>query len=275
MERKCVLAVYAHPDDESFSVAGILRKYRDAGIKTALLCATRGEQGQICNPALATPETLGQVREQELGEACRILDVSDLTFLDYHDGSLSTANVDEAVSLIVYHIRRLRPQVMVTFAANGDYGHPDHIAIHHFTVSAFHKAGDPRCYPEQLRDGLRPYAPRKLYAHALAWSVMRKVYRQLQVAGAPIAPGGNAATIPVHQMGTPDEQVTTVVPLDGWQLAAKMAAMQAHRTQMDPNGPFYRFPSGAVREWLETERFQLIYPKHARVREDDLFVGIM
>lgn len=275
MEQKCFLAVYAHPDDESFSVAGMFRKYHDAGIKTALICATRGEGGAISDPALATAETLGRVREHELRESCRILGVDDLSFLDYRDGTLAEVDEVEAVGRIVYHIRRLRPQVVVTFDANGDYGHPDHIAIHRLTISAFQKAGDSTCYPEQLRDGLRPHAPHKLYAHALAWSVMRKVFQQIRAGGSRPAPGGDAATIPVHQMGTPDEQITTLAPLEGWQLAAKMAAMQAHRTQANPDGPFYHFPSGAVREWLEMERFRLIYPPNTQAREDDLFVGVM
>jgi mycothiol S-conjugate amidase len=245
------------------------------GIKTALICATRGEQGGISDPTLATPETLGQVRERELREACRILGIEDLTFLGYRDGALTEVDEVEAVGRIVYHIRRLRPQVVVTFDANGDYGHPDHMAIHRLTVSAFRKAGDPTCYPEQLRDGLRHHTPRKLYAHAMAWSVMRKVFKQIRAGGSTPAPGGNTATIPPDQMGTPDEDITTLVLLERWQLAAKMAAMQAHRTQADPDGPFYLFPSGAVREWLETERFKLIYPPNTQAKEDDLFVGVM
>lgn len=274
-EQKCFLAIYAHPDDESFSVAGVLRKYSDAGIKTALLCATRGEEGRISDLTLATPATLGQVRERELREACRLLGVAEVSFLGYQDGALAEADEAEVVSRLVYHIRRLRPQVVVTYDANGDYGHPDHMAIHRFTVAACQKASDPTCYPEQMRDGLQPHAPDKLYAHALAWSVMRNVYRQLRAGGAAVAPGGRAATIPVDQMGTPDEKITTVVPLDCWQLAAKLAAMQAHRTQMDPDGPFYHFPSGAVREWLATERFRRIYPADACAQEMDLFTGIL
>src|SRR5205085_10966727 len=89
MEQRCVLAAFAHPDDEAFGTAGVFRKYRDEGARTALVCATRGEEGEISDPALATPETLGQVREQQLREACRIIGVEDLSFLDYRDGSLA------------------------------------------------------------------------------------------------------------------------------------------------------------------------------------------
>ena len=270
LEQKCILAVYAHPDDELFSIAGTFRKYCDEGVKTALICATRGEKGRIANPTLATSETLGEVRERELREACRIIGIQDLTFLGYQDGEIT--NVDEAEILghIVFHIRRLQPDIIVTFDANGDYGHPDHMAIHRLTVSAFHKAGDPNCYSEQLRNGLQAHQPKKLFAHSMAWSIMRKVYRQARAQGAAFSPGGNAATIPVYQMGTPDEEITTAISLDRWQLAAKMAAMQAHRTQLDPDGPFYHFPQGAVREWLEVERFKALYPLYTPTEAADL-----
>ncbi|MCA1597811.1 MAG: PIG-L family deacetylase [Chloroflexi bacterium] len=86
MDQKCLLAVFAHPDDEAFGVAGVMRKYRDEGVKTALVCATRGEAGEISDPALATPETLGQVREGELRAAARIMGIEDVSFLDYRDG---------------------------------------------------------------------------------------------------------------------------------------------------------------------------------------------
>jgi LmbE family N-acetylglucosaminyl deacetylase len=230
--------------------------------------------GKIADPALAKRETLGEVRERELREACRITGIEDLTFLGYQDGELINIDESQAVGQIVFHIRRLQPEIIITFDANGDYGHPDHIAIHQLTVSAFHQAGDPRCYSEQLWNGLQPHQPKKLFAHAMAWSVMRKVYRQARADGASFSPGGDTATIPVYQMGTPDEEITTVIPLERWHLAAKMAAMQTHRTQLDPDGPFYQFPTGAVREWLEVEQFRLLYPKIAHVKEDDLFTNI-
>ncbi len=271
LEHKCILAVYAHPDDELFSVAGTFRKYCDVGVKTALICATRGEKGKISNSALATSETLGEVREQELQEACRIIGIQDLTFLDYRDGELAYADEVEAVGRIVFHIRRLQPEIIVTFDANGDYGHPDHIAIHRLTVSAFQQAGDSNQYSEQLRNGLRPHQPKKLFAHAMAWSIMRKVYKQARIEGASFSPGGDTATIPVHQMGTPDEEITTIISLDRWHLAAKMAAMQAHRSQLDSDSPFYSFPQGAIREWLEMERFKHLYPLNIQSQLDDLF----
>lgn len=276
MEQKCFLASFAHPDDEAFGVAGVFRAFADAGIRTALICATRGEEGEISDPALATKDTLGQVREQELREACRIMGVDDLTFLDYRDGSLDRADPNEAEGRIVRVIRRLRPQVVVTFDKQGGYGHPDHIAIHERTVGAFHKAGDARCYPEQIAEGLQPYAPQKLYVTALPVSGMRAFREKLRAQGVDFRPGGAMATIPIDRMGTPDEDVTTAVPLGEREIDAKLAAMLAHRTQMDPRSPMARMSRDDFRDWRGVEHFVQIYPEGAPggQQEHDLFAGV-
>ncbi len=276
MDQKCLLAVFAHPDDEDFGTGGILRKYADEGVKTALVCATRGEEGEISDPALATRATLGQVREQELRNACRILGIQDLSFLDYHDGTLDRADPHEATGRIVYHIRRLRPQVVVTFDAIGGYGHRDHIAIHTLTVAAFHQAGDPACYPAQLADGLQPYAPQKLYVTANPISAMRRIRERMQALGFNYTPGGNAATIPVERMGTPDDQITTVIPLHDREFEAKIAAMRAHRTQVSDSSWVLRLPPDDLREWRSRETFVLLAPPGApgNGSEHDLFAGV-
>jgi N-acetyl-1-D-myo-inositol-2-amino-2-deoxy-alpha-D-glucopyranoside deacetylase len=133
MEQKLTLmAVFAHPDDEAFGIGGTLARYgADAAVRVVLVCATRGEAGEISDPKLATPEQLGEVREQELRCACQKLQVDDVYFLGYRDsgmagtpeneapGALATADPDEVVGKIVAHIRRERPDVMVTFDETG------------------------------------------------------------------------------------------------------------------------------------------------------------
>ena len=276
MEQRSILAVFAHPDDESFGTGGVLHMCADRGVYTALLCATRGEEGEISDPALATPETLGAVREEELRAACRILGIQDLRFLDYRDGALAQADPAEAIGRIVFQIRRLRPQVVVTFDANGGYGHLDHMAIHRFTTSAFRLAGDPGAYPDQIAEGLATHAPQKLYYTASPRSVMARVREALRDAGGDFAPGGNAATISIEQMGTPDAEVTTAVPLDDRAYQAKIDAWNVHRTQAQPDSFLDRLPPDLARALLGVERFVRAVPpaEPGEPPEDDLFASI-
>jgi LmbE family N-acetylglucosaminyl deacetylase len=275
MERRCLLGVFAHPDDE-ITMAGAFRRYHDEGALTALICATRGEEGEISDPALATHEILGRVREQELREAARIMRVDDLVFLDYHDGRLADADPVEATGRIVRQIRRLRPQVVVTFDANGGYGHRDHMAIHQLTIAAFRQAGDPSAYPEQRTAGLEPFAPSKLYYVAFPRSLMARVLDPARSRQPDFQPFGSVATIPLEAMGTADERVTTTVPLDDALYEVRNAAMAAHRTQQDPNGYFAHLPPEALRAMWGTQHFVRAVPPFTPgdAIEHDLFAGI-
>ncbi len=114
-----LMGIWAHPDDEAFGTAGTMARATAAGCAVAVVCATRGEQGQIADPALATPENLGEVRERELRAACAAVGVTDVSFLDYVDGHLPEADTIEAIARIARHIRRFRPDVVITFSANG------------------------------------------------------------------------------------------------------------------------------------------------------------
>src|SRR3954447_8224298 len=137
-----LMTIFAHPDDETFGVAGTLRRATTAGHSVAVVCATRGEAGEIADPSLATKEMLGAVREGELRHAMAAVGVDDVRFLDYLDGRLPEADPAEAVTKIVRHLRAFRPDVVVTFPPNGGYGHVDHIAIHHLTLAALSAAAD-------------------------------------------------------------------------------------------------------------------------------------
>jgi LmbE family N-acetylglucosaminyl deacetylase len=276
VERQCLLGVFAHPDDE-IGMAGAYRRYHDDGVLTALICATRGEAGEISDAALATPQTLGLVREQELRTACQIMGVEDLSFLEYHDGQLADADPMEAIGRIVRHIRRLRPQVIVTFGPNGGYGHRDHIAIHHYTKAAFHQAGDPRAHPEHQADGLRPYAPQKLYFIGYPRGLMRRLLEQTLRAQPDFQPFGAVATIPLEEMGTADEEITTTLPLDDALYAVRTRAGEAHRTQQNPNGPFAHLAPEALRAVWGTQYFVRAIPPISAPdgSEHDLFAGIV
>jgi LmbE family N-acetylglucosaminyl deacetylase len=155
-----LLCVLAHPDDESQGLGGILAKYSAEGVETHVVTATRGERGWAgIPPADPGPRALGEIREAELRAAADVLGVSTLTFLDYVDGDLDQAEPAEAIAKIVGHLRRVRPQVVVTFDPGGAYGHPDHIAICQFTTAACIAATD----PEYAGASGSPHTVLKLY----------------------------------------------------------------------------------------------------------------
>jgi LmbE family N-acetylglucosaminyl deacetylase len=137
------MAVLAHPDDESMATGGALARYAAEGIETYLVMATRGERGWFGEPgAYPGPEALGRLREAELHAAAEVLGLREVTFLDYVDGDLDRAEPAGAIGKIVAHLRRVRPQVIITFDPNGMYGHPDHIAIAQFATAAMVAAAD-------------------------------------------------------------------------------------------------------------------------------------
>ena len=138
-----LLALFAHPDDESMGMGGTLAKYSAEGVETHLVCASRGEVGWFGPEGqYPGPERLGKLREAELRSAAGELGMTSLSFLGYTDGQVDQADPREATGRIVSHIRRIQPQVVVTFPHDGNYGHPDHIAIGQFTNAAIVCAAD-------------------------------------------------------------------------------------------------------------------------------------
>src|SRR5215831_1456387 len=136
-----LIAVLAHPDDESLGIGPMLAKYASEGIETYLLTATRGDAGRYGSFRPGDPQhpgraALGEIREKELRAAASVLGVRDVALLDYRDGELDRANPREIIAAIAGHLRRVQPDVVITFGADGAYGHPDHIAISQFTVAA-------------------------------------------------------------------------------------------------------------------------------------------
>ena len=146
---RSILFSFAHPDDESFSGAGLAGWCLERGIAVALVCATRGEAGKAGDPAVSgAPADLARAREAELREAARIIGINHLHLLDYRDRELSNAPPAEIRLQLVSLIRRYRPDVVLTFDANGFNAHPDHIAISRFTTDAVAAAADSRWAPE-------------------------------------------------------------------------------------------------------------------------------
>ena len=167
-----LMAVLAHPDDESLGVGGTLAKYASDGVDVFLLTATRGESGRYRGHRQGAPEhpgaeTLGHIRESELRAAALRLGVREVSLLGYRDGCLDRADPGQIVGDIAGHLRRVRPDVVVTFGPDGAYGHPDHIAVSQFTTAAIVAAGDPEYEGLAIEPGLGAHSVPKLYY--LAW----------------------------------------------------------------------------------------------------------
>jgi len=168
---KVLLAVLAHPDDETFGMGGTLALYAQRGAKVHLVCATRGEAGTVSPEHLQGYQNIAQLREAELRCAASHLGLAEVHFLGYRDSgmagspenqhpeALAAADLQEVSGRITERIRRIKPQVVITFDPAGGYGHPDHIATNQATVEAFQAAGDSGRFPEAGP----PFQPQKLY----------------------------------------------------------------------------------------------------------------
>jgi LmbE family N-acetylglucosaminyl deacetylase len=273
-----LMSIFAHPDDES-GLTGTMARATNKGYLVAIVCATRGEEGKIADPALATPENLGQVREQELRTAMAAVGVSDVVFLDYIDGHLAEANQMEALAKVVYQIRRFQPDVVVTFDRNGGYGHVDHMAIHRLTLAGVSAAADPSKFPDQLAEGLQPHRTRKVYFTAIPRERLVAIRDEARERGEDFIPGGDEATIPVEEMGVPMSEITTKVRLSDEEYPAKRAAVFAHKTQLPADSPWVRATEEQLRQFMGTETF-LLAPKPTSAQdfptpEDDVFAGLI
>jgi len=158
-----ILAVFAHPDDESICAGGTLAKYAAEGAEIMVVSATRGDAGQIHDAGAAPRRTLGRIREQELRLACRRLGIRHVACLDYGDGTLDRLAPQLLARHITQLIRSFRPAIVLTFGPDGAYGHPDHIAIGAATTVACDMAGDAMAFTEQLADGLTLWKPDAVY----------------------------------------------------------------------------------------------------------------
>jgi len=163
-----LLAVLAHPDDETLGLGGLLARCATEGVATYLMTATHGQSGRYHDARPGEPghpglEGLARIREAELRAATAVLGVRELHLLGYVDGHLDEAEPVAVVDAIAAHVRRIRPHVIITFAQDGGYGHPDHIAICQFATAAAVRAADPAF----AAGGLPPHAAGKLYY--MAW----------------------------------------------------------------------------------------------------------
>jgi LmbE family N-acetylglucosaminyl deacetylase len=222
--RPCLLAILAHPDDESLGMGGVLARYAAEGVDLHLVTATRGEAGRFF-PDRERPsnEVVGEVREGELRAAAAELGVADVQILGHPDGRLDRADPATIARQLVGHVRRVRPHVVVTFDQFGAYGHPDHIAISQFTSAALVAAADPDFTVEPGAGD--PHAVAKLYFmawSAATWSAYEAAFKKLVSR----VDGEERRTTP-----WPDWAITTRVDTrDHW--STVWQAVQCHRSQI-------------------------------------------
>lgn len=267
MERNYrLLAVLAHPDDESLGFGGTLAKYAAEGVETHLLTATRGERGRFgAEGRNADPAVVGRVREAELRAAADVLGIQEVSILGYGDGAVDTVDVATAIPAIAAHIRRVRPHVVLTFGPEGGYGHPDHIAISQFTTAAVVCAGD----SGYGGDSLPAHRVSKLHYMAWRadkWAAYQAAFRKLssQVDG-------------VSRQATPwpDWAVTTVIDTSAyWPVVWK--AVCCHETQMSIYGKLEQLNAEEQKALWGSQEFYRAYSavNGGRQVETDLFVGV-
>jgi mycothiol S-conjugate amidase len=277
------MTIHAHPDDEASKGPGTVALYRSQGVHTVLVCATGGEEGDILNPEMDRPEVrenLGEVRMAELQRATELIGYNEVIMLGYRDSGMadSSANshpdcfaaapFEEAVAKLVGHIRRLRPQVMITYPdGRNDYNHPDHLAVHDTSVAAFHAAGNPDLYPEAGE----AFTPSKLYF--VSWPrrrmlAMHQAFLDLNLE----SPFDDER---IERMQTP-EPFTTSIHLGSHSLVRRHA-LRAHATQIDPNSPFwFGLPEEVEEKVHPYDDYLLAYSNVGEIveGEDDLFAGI-
>ncbi len=279
-----LLAVHAHPDDETITMGGLLAQCADRGIATSIICCTDGQEATIFDPEYAANEAeirprLKQIREEELRQACAILGVSELHFLEYGDSGMAGAetnalptsfwrvDMDEAVRRVVAEIRRFRPHVVVTYDSNGGYGHPDHIQAHRVTVLAVEAA-----YHSLYKELGPSWRVSKLYYTAFPRSEARRV-AELAVTAGMKPPFGDADPDSLEFI-TPDEWVTTTVNCRD-QLSRKRDALRAHRSQLTEDFALLSVPEELLREHFPSEFFQLALSRvPTSTPETDVFAGL-
>lgn len=242
-----VLSIWAHPDDEAICAAGTLALCARRGESVSVICATRGAQGPIADPALATRETLACVRERELRDACAVLGVREPEFLDLPDGAVAQSDLHDALHKLVVRIRAERPRVMLGFGAEGLYGHPDHVAIAQLAVEARRAAAD-----EQLiTPGFAPYkVPRHFFA---VWTTeqVRELFERLSAQSI----AGQLWRLTAEHFLLSERDVSARVDVRSV-LDEKLRAIRAHRTQLAPDHVLSLIEGELAQAFLGVERFR-------------------
>ncbi len=279
--KKSILAVLAHPDDESFGTGGTLALYANRGADVYLVCATRGEVGEMPPDMMDGFNTVGEKRESELRCAGNTLGLKSIFFLGYRDSgmpgtadnnhprALAAQPVETVAAEVARYIRKLKPAVVITFDPIGGYYHPDHIAIHKATVRGFELAGD----TSFTCDGLEPFTPAKLYYQTISRGFLRFAVAMWRLLGRDPRKFGANRDIDMAAIAEVDFPITTRIH---FREVAEIrdAAAACHASQGGTS-----LASGVVgwfrRMFDSTEVYMRAFPpvKNGE-KETDLFAGI-
>ncbi len=256
---KTLLAIFAHPDDESFGPGGTLAKYAAEGVAVHLICATLGEAGDSDTPTPDECADLACQREQELRCAAATLGLAQVHLLGYRDSGMSgspanqhpqalvQADPDHLADQVADLMRRLRPQVVLTFDPFGGYGHPDHIAMHRATVAAFE-----RLPPSE--------APPRLYFTTFPRTFLRWAVRLMPLLGMDPSAIGKNRDIDLRAVLEHDLPATTRIDIGDY-YDIKQQAGACHSSQLSGPGSIWdRLPRWLVRRWQSTETFHRAAP---------------
>ena len=263
-----LLCVLAHPDDESLGTGGALAQCAADGVATYLLTATRGERGRF-GAAIErpSPEVVGRTREAELRSAAAELGLKDVCVLGYPDGELDGVNEGEAIARIAGHIRRIKPQVVITFGPEGAYGHVDHIAISQFATAAVVAAAD----SSWRADGEPAESHRVSKLYFIAWSAAKwAAYQAALKRLVAVVDGEERLATP-----WPDWAITTVIDTSRvWPTVWR--AVSCHQTQMSIYDRLADLPDEHQRALWGTQEFYRVFStvNGGRRRETDLFEGL-
>ncbi|MER6755087.1 mycothiol conjugate amidase Mca [Micromonospora echinofusca] len=284
-EQLRLMAVHAHPDDESSKGAATMAKYVAEGVDVLVVTCTGGERGSVLNPKMDRPDVwanIADVRRAEMDAARAILGVEQawLGFVDsglpegdplppLPEGCFALQDVEVAAGPLVRLIRQFRPHVVTTYDEEGGYPHPDHIMTHKVSVAAFEAAGDPERYPELGE----PWQPLKLYYDiGFSKGKIMALHEELLAAG---------LNSPYEEWikrweDRPDKgpRITTRVECADY-FPVRDDALRAHATQIDPDGFWFQVPMELQRRAWPTEDFELVRSLvDSPLPESDLFAGV-
>ena len=285
-EQLRLMAVHAHPDDESSKGAATMARYVADGVQVLVVTCTGGERGSVLNPKLDRPEVwadITNIRRAEMDAARAILGVEQewLGYVDsglpegdplppLPDGCFARQDVQAAAGTLVEVIRRFRPHVITTYDEDGGYPHPDHIMCHKISVVAFEAAGDPEQFPEAGP----VWRPLKLYYHHTFTRARFIALHEGMLAAGLESPYGEMLDKWLDADGDKGARVTTRVEC-GRYFGVRDDALRAHATQVDPDGFWFRAPLEVQQKHWPTEDYELVRSHvDADVPEDDLFAGV-